>query len=566
MRAFQRLALLAYSVVTLVGCGGGSEDAFVTRSVSPLPPPEAVQVDQSFCTRAALLQGTFKESDGKCIRSSTELGLANLHSGSAGALADVTFDELFKWAEAKYPQYFWPPNQSNQQFQPYTYRYYPDTKNYLGFAGDSIYILGPISGGAIAQVGRVADYACLAAPQRCSAPGAPTLQSATGADRAASLMFLPPAAGQPVTSYTASCQAGGTVITGSSTASPLVVGGLINGVTYSCTVRAVNQSGTSVASNAVSVTPAAAVAVQRATAVTLMSDPLDFIGQGKSFSYTRKNAMIRVTESAGVLEVFVNGDEMWFGYFALPKGQRTFEAGKSYTYLKRYPFHDASQGGMDWYGMGRGCNALYGSFNVFSATYQNGSLSSIAMEFEQHCESARSALRGRIEWSAGDTTVPDGPIDPAPAGLWAPSAGQVPASGNYAFLQSDPDDYIGHGQTMTYGAASVTATHREGLVTVNVNANSEWWSGSFKAMNGLSELRRGYYPGVGRYTFHNPTKGGLEWFGMGRGCNVVAGWFVVDDIAYANGALTRLKLRFEQHCGVDAPVVAALRGQISWTR
>ena len=80
-------------------------------------------------------------------------------------------------------------------------------------------------------------------------------------------------------------------------------------------------------------------------------------------------------------------------------------------------------------------------------------------------------------------------------------------------------------------------------------------------MNSLTRLQPGYYADVQRWPFHNPATGGLDWSGMGRGCNTLTGWFVVDSVTYAGNAIASLDLRFEQHCEGVAPT---LRGKIHW--
>jgi len=90
--------------------------------------------------------------------------------GSACA-ASITPDALMDWAEVNYPQFFSPVHQATQTFGPYTYRYYPATLNYLGVAGQEVYVLGPMSGNEITRVGNVADVACNVTPQSCSTAG-----------------------------------------------------------------------------------------------------------------------------------------------------------------------------------------------------------------------------------------------------------------------------------------------------------------------------------------------------------------------------------------------------------
>jgi len=90
------------------------------------------------------------------------------------------------------------------------------------------------------------------------APSAPTLTAATPSNGAATLSFNPPAnyGGTPITSYTATCNPG--ALTGSGTASPIVVTGLANGTPYTCSITATNAAGTGAASNTLGVTPTGA--------------------------------------------------------------------------------------------------------------------------------------------------------------------------------------------------------------------------------------------------------------------------------------------------------------------
>jgi hypothetical protein len=89
-----------------------------------------------------------------------------------------------------------------------------------------------------------------------TAPAAPTIGTALAGNTQATVNFSPPAnsGGLPITLYTANC--GG--VTASGPSSPIVVSGLINGVSYLCTVTATNAAGTSVATAGAAVTPVAA--------------------------------------------------------------------------------------------------------------------------------------------------------------------------------------------------------------------------------------------------------------------------------------------------------------------
>jgi hypothetical protein len=112
-------------------------------------------------------------------------------------------------------------------------------------------------------------------------PDAPTGVTATAADRQATVSFTAPLSdgGSPITRYTATSSPGG--ITGALSqvgSGAIIVRGLTNGVSYTFTVTATNETGTSVASDASNiVTPSSPVAIGdlRAGGVVFWVDPRD---------------------------------------------------------------------------------------------------------------------------------------------------------------------------------------------------------------------------------------------------------------------------------------------------
>jgi hypothetical protein len=299
--------------------------------------------------------------------------------------------------------------------------------------------------------------------------------------------------------------------------------------------------------------------------VYLQSDVGDYIGHGLTYTYTQATAVLSVTANAGHLSVAVDGNENWTSDFQTMNTLTQLQPG-SYVGLQRYPFHDPALGGLDWSGEGRGCNTLKGGFIVDSVTYVSATLTAIDLRFEQHCEGGSTALHGAVHWTSTDTTTPADPVNPPPVGLWRPAIGATPATGNYVYLQSDVGDGIGQGKTYTYTPtnATLSVTANAGHLAVGVvesNSNLNPWAGDFQTMNTLTQLQPGYYPGLQRYPFHNPALGGLDWYGQGRGCNTLQGWFVVDSVTYIGGALAAIDLRFEQHCQGITP---ALHGAIHW--
>lgn len=93
------------------------------------------------------------------------------------ASGPVDAEALFAYAERAYADLF-PPGAGTQTLPPYTYRHYPATGNYLGLADGSIYVLGPVSGGALQRVGAASDFACVAQGTGC-APAPPASRMAS---------------------------------------------------------------------------------------------------------------------------------------------------------------------------------------------------------------------------------------------------------------------------------------------------------------------------------------------------------------------------------------------------
>jgi hypothetical protein len=129
-------------------------------------------------------------------------------------------------------------------------------------------------------------------------------------------------------------------------------------------------------------------------------------------------------------------------------------------------------------------------------------------------------------------------------------------------LESDVGDYIGGGQTYTYTQANATITVAAsgGHLSIGI-AGDQGWSGDFQMPSAVNQLEPGNYAGLQRYPFNDPAKGGLSWYGEGRGCNTLSGWFTVDSVRYVGASLAAIDLHFEQHCEGGVP---ALRGTIHW--
>jgi hypothetical protein len=141
----------------------------------------------------------------------------------------------------------------------------------------------------------------------------------------------------------------------------------------------------------------------------MTSDPGDYIGQGTTYLYTSAVDTIAYSGSAQYASGGVdaaNGD--WWGASFVPAQGDVLVAGETYPDAHRYPFNGSGPG-MDVSGEGRGCNTLVGSFTVNQIGFSsaNGALDRLDLTFEQHCEGATPALRGRLRYRArADVTPP----------------------------------------------------------------------------------------------------------------------------------------------------------------
>lgn len=89
-----------------------------------------------------------------------------LATTSAAAVSRLDHELLFDWAEKNYPHLF-PGHPPTLQSPPYDYRYYRTTGNYVGVAGDDVYILGPVSNQVLQRVGAREDFRCRVTPSSC---------------------------------------------------------------------------------------------------------------------------------------------------------------------------------------------------------------------------------------------------------------------------------------------------------------------------------------------------------------------------------------------------------------
>lgn len=133
-----KLKLSLASLALLTACGGGNSKIGENTGSSV-----------SFTTAST---GTKENLSSQARPFASALRASNL------SVPQITLDQLFDWAELTFPELF-PSKRETQQFEQYTYRYYPETDVHVGVAGNEIFLLGTTqTQGKIVKVGVVDDY------------------------------------------------------------------------------------------------------------------------------------------------------------------------------------------------------------------------------------------------------------------------------------------------------------------------------------------------------------------------------------------------------------------------
>jgi hypothetical protein len=296
------------------------------------------------------------------------------------------------------------------------------------------------------------------------------------------------------------------------------------------------------------------------TLVRLLSAKGDPVGDGQNYEYSLTNSTISVEVVGTSLRVVVLGDERWNAVFT-----PTTTPGPLKPLLVENVRRETVPGlqvGMDWSGEStRLCVVGTATISVDSVRYVEGQLKGLELRFEQRCGSTGS-LRGQIRWVADDPTRPAGPAATAPPNLWKPAASALPATGNYLYFEPVGQEPIaGTRKTLTENNAAFRVDAAGGLIDVIAAADDRYF-GVFRTMRGLAQTTPGYYEFSRRYPDYNPARGGMAWTRGTAACEQLRGWFVVDDIAFDRGRVSRLALHFEQRCNGDANI---LRGAMRWS-
>jgi hypothetical protein len=125
----------------------------------------------------------------------------------------------------------------------------------FGYGNTSPYIKSATYYVRLVRGGQSSDAFDVLAP---AVPGAPTINNITSGPGSATINFTAPAnsGGAPILGYVATCAASGlSEKSASALATPIKISGLRGGVTYTCSVAAMNSSGTGPSSQSLQVVP-----------------------------------------------------------------------------------------------------------------------------------------------------------------------------------------------------------------------------------------------------------------------------------------------------------------------
>jgi hypothetical protein len=121
----------------------------------------------------------------------------------------------------------------------------------------------------------------------------------------------------------------------------------------------------------------------------------------------------------------------------------------------------------------------------------------------------------------------------------------------YLRAVSSKGDYIGQGQTLSYPGDVLTVRRSDRGVSISVGGAAGGWNISFGAPQGRF-LEVGEYLDAKRYPFSGASPG-IEFTGQGRGCNQMAGQFVVWELEVKGNEVTKLAIDFIQRCETRMP-------------
>jgi len=141
------------------------------------------------------------------------------------------------------------------------------------------------------------------------------------------------------------------------------------------------------------------------------------------------------------------------------------------------------------------------------------------------------------------------------------TCGSAEAQTTALYFDSQPGDFIGQGLERTWTPADLTfrvlasSPSTIWIRADNFPSGSVWWDLNFAAPAN-AVLTPGTYEDAIRYPFQSPLMPGFSVSGSGRGCNELAGRFIIYElVTNAAGEVQQFAADFEQHCEDGVPAL-----------
>lgn len=141
------------------------------------------------------------------------------------------------------------------------------------------------------------------------------------------------------------------------------------------------------------------------TYVHMSSDSGDYIGQGQNYDFNQNTGIFTYDSTdIDVAKISYQGESYWSFNFGAIQGTGLTIG----TYLNATRFLTTTTNPvMSISGAGRGCNKLEGLFEVLDVSRDiDEKISTLAIDFEQHCEGFVPALYGQVRVNYVDPSVP----------------------------------------------------------------------------------------------------------------------------------------------------------------
>jgi hypothetical protein len=210
------------------------------------------------------------------------------------------------------------------------------------------------------------------------------------------------------------------------------------------------------------------------------------------------------------------------------------------------------------------CQVDESSYVVDKVVYsEQGTLDLLDVRVTYVCNDGNTS-HARLLLNKNDTTQPPRPAE-IPDDLWNISEDITLADGNYLYIEGDEGEFISDGLSYEYhfdNAQFLLADDAAGAVEFTLITDS-YASITLFHMSSIDKFEQGFY-GPHDFSANSNLALGFIYLGMnGRSASTFGGWYAIDHVAYENGKLTEMIMRFEVITNYTGK---AVRGKLVWSQ